>query len=345
MKRLVIIGNGFDLGHKLKTKFNDFIGSNKEYSIKYERFKVQDKEPDWNNVEDNFKNLLIETMEDRNPFFLSEELENKIDEFVFDDSEDINYFTPNKSDYFNDEFNKILNDVNLLNDFEHNFLIYMNKECNPSRLRKLKPAKKIAEILKDTNLVISFNYTKLVEEVYHFDNIIHIHGFLENKDIFIGTESLQECKQTVIDDTYPTDIPCKDKYDYQERMKYYIDDGNGNDYLNQNYVTTFNSIKKSNTIKENELFDLLDKKNKETLPLRKSVKERLKKEKYDEVYVLGHSLGDADFEVLNCINKDAKFYCFYYEDKPNEIMERTLKRLGVESETIPNGDLYEVIKE
>ena len=69
----------------------------------------------------------------------------------------------------------------------------------------------------------------------------------------------------------------------------------------------------------------------------------LKKEKYDEVYVLGHSLGDADFEVLKCINKDAKFYCFYYGDKPNEVMESTLKRLGVNAETISNGDLYEVI--
>lgn len=87
----------------------------------------------------------------------------------------------------------------------------------------------------------------------------------------------------------------------------------------------------------------MDKKNKETLPLRKRVKERLKKEKYDEVYVLGHSLGEADFEVLNCINKDAKFYCFYYGDKPNEVMESTLKRLGVNAETISNGDLYEVI--
>ena len=187
MKRLVIIGNGFDLGHGLKTRFSDFIGSNKEYPKKYKRFKGQYKEPNWNNIEDNFKNLLIKTMEDRDTFFLSEELENKIDEYVLDDTEDINYFTPNKSDYFNGEFNKILNDVNLLNDFEHNFLIYMNKECNPLSLRKLKPAKKITEILKDTNLVISFNYTKLVEEVYRFDNVVHIHGVLENKDIFIGT--------------------------------------------------------------------------------------------------------------------------------------------------------------
>ena len=110
MDRLVIIGNGFDLGHRLKTRFSDFIGSNKEYPRKYKRFKGQDEEPNWNNVEENFKNLLIETMEDRNPFFLSEELENKIDEYVLDDTEDINYFTPNKSDYFNGEFNKILND-------------------------------------------------------------------------------------------------------------------------------------------------------------------------------------------------------------------------------------------
>lgn len=343
MKRLVIIGNGFDLGHGLKTRFSDFIASNEIYPKRYEKLKGHDEEPDWNNVEDNFKYLLIETMEDRVPFFLSEELENKIDEFGFDEYGDINYFPKDKSDNFDDEFNEILDDVDLLNDFEQEFLVYMNKECAPSRLRKLKPAKRVGEILQNTNLVISFNYTKLVEELYHFDNVIHIHGVLENKDIFIGTESLQVYKKSVIDDTYPTDIPCKNKYDFQEKQKYYMDDGEGNDYLNQGYIDTFNNIKESNTLKENDIFDLLDKRNKETLPLRKRVKERLKKEKYDEVYVLGHSLGDADFEVLNCINKDAKFFCFYYGDKPNEVMERTLKRLGVNAEIISNGDLYEAI--
>lgn len=343
MKRLVIIGNGFDLGHGLKTRFSDFIASNEIYPKRYEKLKGQDEEPDWNNVEDNFKYLLIETIEDRISFFLSEELENKIYEFGFDEYGDINYFTKDKSDNFDDEFNEILDDVNLLNNFEQEFLVYMNKECAPSRLRKLKPTKKIAEILKDTNLILSFNYTKLIEEVYHFDNVIHIHGVLENKDIFIGTESLQIYKKSVIDDTYPTDIPCENKYDFQEKEKYYMDDGEGNDYLNQSYIDTFNNLKESNISKENDIFDLLDKKNKETLPLRKSVKERLKEEKYDEVYVLGHSLGDADFEVLNCINKNAKFYCFYYGDKPNEVMKSTLKKLGVNAETISNGDLYEVI--
>lgn len=343
MKRLVIIGNGFDLGHGLKTRFSDFIASNEIYPKRYEKLKGQDEEPDWNNVEDNFKYLLIETIEDRISFFLSEELENKIYEFGFDEYGDINYFTKDKSDNFDDEFNEILDDVNLLNNFEQEFLVYMNKECAPSRLRKLKPTKKIAEILKDTNLILSFNYTKLIEEVYHFDNVIHIHGVLENKDIFIGTESLQIYKKSVIDDTYPTDIPCENKYDFQEKEKYYMDDGEGNDYLNQSYIDTFNNLKESNISKENDIFDLLDKKNKETLPLRKSVKERLKEEKYDEVYVLGHSLGDADFEVLNCINKNAKFYCFYYGDKPNEVMKSTLKKLEVNAETISNGDLYEVI--
>ena len=343
MKRLVIIENGFDLGHGLKTRFSDFIASNEIYPKRYKKLKRQDEEPDWNNVEDNFKYLLIKIMGDRIPIYLSEELENKIDEFGFDEYGDINYFPQDKSDNFDDEFNEILDDVDLLNDFEQEFLVYMNKECAPSQLRKLKPAKRIVEILQNTDLVISFNYTKLVEELYHFDNVIHIHGALENKDIFIGTELLQVYKKSVIDDTYPTDIPCKNKYDFQEKQKYYMYDGEGNDYLNQSYIDTFNNIKESNTLKENDIFDLLDKKNKETLPLRKSVKERLKKEKYDEIYVLGHSLGDADFKVLNCINKDAKFYCFYYGDKPNEVMKSTLKRLGVNAEIISNGDLYEVI--
>ena len=39
MNKLVIIGNGFDLGHNLPTQFKNFIESNEKYLQKYKIFK------------------------------------------------------------------------------------------------------------------------------------------------------------------------------------------------------------------------------------------------------------------------------------------------------------------
>lgn len=344
MKRLVIVGNGFDLGHDLKTRFIDFINSNDTNSIKYKKLSGMGDDKDWNKIEENFKRLLLNDIKKVEPIFLGDELENKFDEFEFNKYEQLDYVLPSETDNFDNEINSLMENINILERFENEFAAYLKEICNLKAIREIKPREKILKILENTYLVINFNYTYLIENIYQFKNVIHIHGDLNKNNIFIGTESLDGYKESVIDDTYPADYPCENKYDYQEKMKYY-DDVREHLELNRDYLGIFEDIKSINTLKEKNMFDLLDKKNKETLPLRKSVKERLKKEKYDEVYVLGHSLGDADFEVLNCINKDAKFYCFYYGDKPNEIMERTLKRLGVESKTIPNGDLYEVIKE
>lgn len=58
MKSLVIIGNGFDLGHHLHTTFKDFIQSNIKFEEKYKIFKGTN----WNDVESNYKELLTEIM-------------------------------------------------------------------------------------------------------------------------------------------------------------------------------------------------------------------------------------------------------------------------------------------
>lgn len=55
MKTLVIIGNGFDLGHFLPTRISNFIHSNKYFSKKYEIFKGTD----WNEVESNYKKFYV----------------------------------------------------------------------------------------------------------------------------------------------------------------------------------------------------------------------------------------------------------------------------------------------
>ena len=61
MNKLVIIGNGFDLGHNLPTQFKNFIESNEKYLQKYKIFKGEN----WNNMEENYKNLVIDIMKNR----------------------------------------------------------------------------------------------------------------------------------------------------------------------------------------------------------------------------------------------------------------------------------------
>lgn len=68
----------------------------------------------------------------------------------------------------------------------------------------------------------------------------------------------------------------------------------------------------SATKREAEVFSLWDAKNKDALTSRISAIDSLGKEHYDRVYIIGHSLGDADYSVFDAINKDTEVICFYY---------------------------------
>lgn len=94
------------------------------------------------------------------------------------------------------------------------------------------------------------------------------------------------------------------------------------------------------TTREKEVFNLLDAKNKDTLETRIKVINSLGEEHYDRVYIMGHSLSEADYSVFNAINKDAEVVCFYYSEDGKSSMEATLKRLGLRYVMIPNSELY-----
>ena len=53
---------------------------------------------------------------------------------------------------------------------------------------------------------------------------------------------------------------------------------------------------------------------------------------------IGHSLGLADYSVLDAINKDAEVVCFYHSE--TEDMEKTLKDLGLHYVMKPNTTIY-----
>lgn len=81
MKSLVIIGNGFDLGHNLPTSIDNFIKSNSKFEKKYQKLKGEN----WNELESNFKELLSTIMSDREYVDIEEELDEILDTYGYDE--------------------------------------------------------------------------------------------------------------------------------------------------------------------------------------------------------------------------------------------------------------------
>ncbi|NBK96818.1 MAG: hypothetical protein EOM50_02140 [Erysipelotrichia bacterium] len=338
MKKLVIIGNGFDLGHHIQTTFKEFIISNSNYSKKYELFRGTD----WNKIEKNYKELLSNLMEQRENVDIAEKLEEIIYEYGYNEYGDLNY-VHTTSDAFSATMEEIQKLVKLLDDFEKDFLKYLTEYFNDANIKKITSRNLIKDILRDSSWVINFNYTNVLEVIYQVTNVTHIHGDINTSDIAIGTDALENLKVSIIDNTYPTEIPCKNKHDFQDRMLYFEEDMDGNLVANEKIQILFDEINSSIKEEELELFEFLDKKNKEVLKSRKEVEERLTIECFDEVYIIGHSLGIADYSVFERINKRSKVFCYYYDDISSIEYKRMydlLVGLGLEFELIPNGNLY-----
>lgn len=337
MKILAIIGNGFDLGHDLPTRFDDFIHSN--YNIFKTKYGVfSDGDNCWNEIEDKYAELLCEIIGEREDFDVIEEVDNIIQDYGFTEYGEVNYFCYT-SDAFNDENKKIAFYIDLLNQFENDFQKYL---CS-FRTDDCVPYSMIKDILLSSNKIINFNYTKTLEEVYGIEDIVHIHGSIDDT-IAIGCGSLEEAKTTAIDDRYPTiEMFSKDKHGLQEIMVYYEYDDDGNRFENHFIKSFFDEVSAKVSENEEETYKLIDAKSKSTLELRKKVIQDLRKEHYDLVYIIGHSLGDADKEVFDSINKDAKFIYFYHgniESNRNFDIKKRIGELNWECEWISNKQVY-----
>lgn len=91
MKTLLIIGNGFDLGHNLPTRFDDFINSNFDIlSKKYSEFR--DENNNWSDVESKYKQLLCQVMRDRRWTDITEEVDDIIQGYGFNKYGEVDYY-------------------------------------------------------------------------------------------------------------------------------------------------------------------------------------------------------------------------------------------------------------
>lgn len=316
--KLVIIGNGFDLSHNLKTSYYDF----KNYIFKYHKdiyefletlinkSKINNL---WNDLENNlgnknFYNFLCDECKDSECNLTKEECLKKNEQFL----NNLN----NKTKLFKKclcEWIKNVND-NEINDVNTFLSVFKNL---------------------DDSMILSFNYTNLIENKYNHD-CYHIHGCIENIDLsdeedlnkiifgfinrlvvtesFIGESNNKNPKSIVysdkdVDNLCVTNTEIGMKSCVNELMN--IPESNFNNMFYKN---------RKNIIEEDKTHFFND--------LRKNAS------KIDEIIVYGHSLTDLDTPYLKEIikiletanNKNAyNWKVSYYNNNKSELKKNLLK--------------------
>lgn len=339
MKILTIIGNGFDLGHHLPTSFDAFVQSNPSiFPAKYATFRGGDGT--WKMVEALYGKQLCDILAERSWHDITEVVAQIIQDYGLTEYGEVDYYNFS-SDAFDEECQSIQLRVDLLTEFEKDFQQYLREKCGDAVLSKIVTYDTIQKLLISSARIISFNYTNTIETAYGVATVDHIHGSV-GTSIAIGSGALDEAKESLVDTEYPTiDKFGRDKYGLQELAGYYDYDDEGNRYPKVFIEQFFNEVANAATEREAEVFNLLDAKNKDTLDSRIRIIDTLGEEYYDRVYIIGHSLGDADYSVFEAINKDAEVICFYYSECEKEDMESTLKRLGLKYVMVSNAELYQ----
>lgn len=159
---LVIVGNGFDLSHNLKTGFDSFAES------------LDD------NTKDKFKHYLSTYYSNYKKWSDFETNISALSESMFQES-------------FSEQSNykQVQADINDLNVFFEEIRLkladYLTSQMSSSIWEHKKS---VEEFLTENAFVINFNYTDTVER--YTENVYYIHGSLKEKDIVLGYDSRDE---------------------------------------------------------------------------------------------------------------------------------------------------------
>jgi len=343
---LTIIGNGFDIGHGLPTRFSDFINSNKkELEPKYMEYRKEGE--DWNEIESTYGRRLMEVIDAVVQFDVSEEVDYILDNYGLDEYGEVAFYNY-ESEAFVEQIEDITSKLNLLRSFESDFKEYLEHVCSDSVLDELVPYRQIRDVLESSSKIINFNYTLTVEVVYNIPNVEHIHGKVDTS-IAIGTSSLEVADEALMDATYPTpDMFSRNKFGLQESMRYWDYDWDEDSEIEpdefpmerSNIKRFFDEVAGETSRRVGIIIDLIDEKNKNNLDSRKKIIQDLRDEHYDEAIVINHSLGEADHDVFKAINRDAFIRFYYYTESDKINAEAFLMENGWKYEMIQSDCLY-----
>ena len=286
MKKLYVIGNGFDLYFGLPTKTSDFVKELEK--IEFEGFNTaRDKYysygVDWSTFEENLANIDLDEINEEvieGPDYMSD-LESAREAVIWE----VEKFTSNLFNAREEALRKMID----------------NAEKQICEIGSTD----YADFFDNDGEILSFNYTSTVESLFNYNKaVFHIHGFYDNADeLVFGFKS---------DSAEFGKYKCKLNSSKNARMQLELKElKNNNSLSNEEKIQ---SIKELRYCYEQEWNDpYIDKeyeaivdfyqRNKKDFQYEKLTAFLYKIGKIEEVVILGQSLGNVDREYFELIEK------------------------------------------
>jgi hypothetical protein len=300
MKRLYVIGNGFDLHHNLRTSYFDFARYLKaQYNDIYKALEEYVSYPEndeslWARFEENLANLdsegILSEHSDRLPDYSSDEFHDR-DRYVF-------------PDIMEEHFEMLTS--GLFSAFTH-FIQEVEYLASSSE-------KKID--IDSEALYLTFNYTQTLEKLYKIpeSKIVYIHNsaFMGADNIILGhgidPETFQDIKPEPPDNLTPAEL--EEWYIQNDDYEYSYDEGKQN--LMRYFEVTYKPTK--------QIIDQYS-------DFFKGLKD------IEEIIVLGHSISSVDIpyfeEIIKWVKPQVKWIVSYYNPIEWKRHRHTLSKLGV----------------
>lgn len=307
MKTLYIVGNGFDKAHGLKTSYWDFrcFLDEKYPEFLYQFEKMYNIEP----MDPTEYGYSLEAQErwDKNVnHTLWSEFENEIGHPDIEEMigfstcilNDLDLETGNigiedtMNEYWQSEYG-----------FIKNFPQYVKEWISTVDTTSVIPQKR-SLIGNDNDLFFCFNYTDTLENVYKIESVMHIHGSIASD--FDLEPIMGHCNSKDIRNHLELHYEAQEQFDEGESSIHNA----VADYLKILFKDTKHIIELNNWF-----FQAM-----------KNV---------NRVVIIGWSAGDVDIpylvEIKKWIDKSAKWFVYYYDDKAKESIENALKKTEISS--------------
>lgn len=183
MKKLFIIGNGFDVSHKLPTKYSDFqdylkenySDASDEYLIVPESFMMPDGDERYN--DDEVVGFLLKIITEAEATGRAwSDLENTLGQLDFDECFD-DWYADDDDD---NDWHEVYRNEDIASNVSG--AVKMIKEYFSDWIETIdifdteRKIKFYHLIDKNNDLFLTFNYTETLEEIYEAINVYHIHG-------------------------------------------------------------------------------------------------------------------------------------------------------------------------
>lgn len=295
---LFIIGNGFDIAHGLKTKYQDFANYLKINNINlYDKIctiygNLSDEDILWKNFE--------KTMESIDEDFIR-----------VDTNFDLEY-----NDLYDDNLKGMIEEKikNKLLNISEELFEYFEQWAESIDTKGIKKVtSKIKSSEENEDLFLTFNYNFLLENSYDVDSsqICYIHNSI-GKELILGHGNKLKIKEL-------------------EKELSFL---NEND---EETTDTIDSLEEKISIEENlEYYNRTYKNTEKIISLHKEFFKSLTE--VENIYIIGHSLGDVDFpyfkEVLKNVSTDTKWFVYYYDDEDKKEASTLKDNLKIKPEKI-----------